>query len=102
MPTDYEKVKQVVIRVIDYLSEDDLELEYGTKFSAKTKLSTLGIPRPMRGWMSRPLNKRLHEVLQRDIRNIGMIDLQETATVGAVINLACKRTATAIPQGEPT
>ena len=97
----YDDVKKEVISVIDEFTKEDLVDHYGSIFNAQTKLGALRIPPQVRGWMSRPLNKRLAKRLGRPIRNIGMIDLQGTKSVGDVIVLACSRSNTNIPPGEP-
>lgn len=99
----YAKVKAQVIDVIDdFAKQDDVVSGYGTMYTAKTKLTKLGLTSAVRSVMPRRFNKALRELVGESWHPVGSIDLVSKATIGDLIELACGQSATPIPTGEPT
>lgn len=98
----YDAVKRAALVAIDYVSEQDLDPDQGRQPKASAKLTSLGIPNLMLGWLCKPLNKQLIKAGVGEFTLLEILDLQKLRTVGDVIKLACKRTGTKLPEGEPT
>ena len=98
----YAKVKAQVIDVVDDFSNDDVGSGYGTTYTAKTKLTKLGLTTAVRSVMPRRFNKALRALVGVSWQPVGSIDLVSKATIGDLIELACGQSATPIPTGEPT
>ena len=75
---------------------------YGGKYSAKTKLTTLGISNMLKAFMCKPLNKRMRELVGNTWQRVGPADLAPIASIGKLIERACGQAGVAMPAGEPT
>ena len=99
---NYKKLKEAAINVIDDYSDFDVLANYGGKYSAKTKLATLGIGTAMMGFICKPLNKRMRELLGAKWQRVGPADLHGINTIGKMIVLCCGQAGVPLPNGEPT
>jgi len=102
MATSYAKVKDLVIDLIDDCSDFDIVAGYGSKYSAKTKLTTLGISNMLKAFLCKPLNKRMRELVGNSWRRVGPADLAPIATIGKLIERTCGQGGIPLPAGEPT
>jgi len=107
MPT-YNNVKNATIALLDKYSYDhEIVGGYGKtasnpKYSADTKLASVGINAYVRRAMMKPTNEYMREKFPDAWRAVGASDLVEPDTIGAFIKLMCACTSVAVPNGEPT
>lgn len=101
MDVAYAEIKAAVIDVIDDFSELDVVLGYGTKYTAKSKLLSLGISQPVLAAMPPRFNKSLRKVAGEEWSVVGAIDLVSLKTIGDMILLACGQSSAIVPDGEP-
>lgn len=98
----YAKLKRSVIDVIDdFAKKDDIGKNYGSKYSAKTKLDTIGVTAPVRAVMPKRFNKVMRNLVGTAWRPVGSIDLVATDKISDMISIACGQSGVALPQGEP-
>ena len=102
----YVQVKNAVVSVVDDFTDDDVEQNYGTSgkklYSAKTKLMDLYINEPMRASMVYRFNKVMTALVGPSWKTVGAYDMVAKKTIGDLIKMACARSSTTIPSGEPT
>lgn len=97
----YKQLKTAAIDVIDDYSDFNVMANYGGKYTAKTKLTTLGIGSALMAFMAKPLNKRMRDLMGEQWRGVGPADLQSINTIGKMIVLCCGQAGVAIEKGEP-
>ncbi len=98
----YDAVKRAALVAIDYVSEQDLDPNLLKQPAASATLASLGIPGVMNAWLCKPLNKQLIVAEIGDFTLVEILDLQQAKLVGDVIAVACKKSKTKVPKGEPT
>jgi len=102
----YAKVKAAVIDVVDDFTKKDVAANYkplGTStYSAKTKLASLSINETVLATMTIRFNKVLESVSSPMWTTVGAFDLVQKASIGDLILLACAKSKTTVPLGEPT
>lgn len=104
----YGDVKQATIELLDlYSHEHDINKGYGRpssnpKYSAGTKLATVGINTYVRRAMMKPTNKYMRERFPADWQSVGASELVGPDTIGGFVSLMCACTNVAVPHGEPT
>lgn len=107
MPT-YNDVKNATIALLDEYSHDhEIVGGYGKpasnpKYSADTKLASVGINAYVRRAMMKPTNNYMREKFPDAWLAVGASDLVDPDTIGAFIKLMCACTSVAVPNGEPT
>lgn len=102
----YIQIKNAVVSLVDDFTDDDVEKNYGNKgqklYSAKTKLMDLYINEPMRASMVYRFNKVMLKLVGPGWKTVGAYDMVGKKTIADLIKMACARSNTTIPQGEPT
>jgi len=104
----YDDVKSATISLLDTYSHDhNIESGYGRpvsapKYSAETKLASVGINAYVRRAMMKPTNKYMRAKFPSAWQAVGASDLAEPDTIGAFIKLMCSCARVAVPNGEPT
>jgi hypothetical protein len=102
----YAKVKAAVIEIVDDFTRKDVVANYkplgAATYSAKTKLASLNINETVLATMTIRYNKLLESICSPKWTNVGAFDLVQKTTVGDLILLACAKSGTLVPQGEPT
>jgi hypothetical protein len=102
----YAKVKVAVIDVVDDFTKKDVAANYkplgSGAYSAKTKLASLLINDTVLATMTIRYNKVLEAVCSPKWTNVGAVDLVQKGTIGDLILLACAKSNTTVPFGEPT
>lgn len=107
MPS-YDDVKSVTVSLLDTYSYDHtIESGYGKpaskpKYSAETKLASVGINVYVRRAMMKPTNKFMRAKFPDTWSAVGASDLEGPETIGAFIKLMCMCARVAVPHGEPT
>lgn len=107
MPS-YADVKAEAIRLVDLFAKDDEVVDgYGKpktkpKYSAGTKLPTLGMNSYVRKAMVKSVDRQMREKFGNSWRGVGQSELKDADTIGAFIKLMCACTSVAVPHGEPS
>ena len=107
MPS-YIDVKTETISLLDtYSHSHDIVKGYGKpvaapKFSATTRLATVGINAYVRRAMMKPTNEVMRGKFPASWKAVGASELSEQETIGGFIKLMCSCNSIAVPFGEPT
>jgi len=107
MPS-YIEVKSASISLLNTYSHDsDILADYGNpvgapKYSAATKLATVGINAYVRRAMMKPTNNFMRAQFYESWRAVGASELAEQDSIGGFISLMCACNSIAVPFGEPT
>ena len=107
MPT-YSAVKEETISLLNTYSHDhEIESGYGVpaskpKYSAQTKLASVGINAYVRRAMTTPTNTQMRESFPDAWQAVGVSEMVDPDTIGAFIVLMCAHTGVAVPFEEPT
>ncbi len=101
----FSSIKSAVVDVVDDFTRKDVSVNYKPKgdgsFTAKTKLASLWINEPILATMPIRFNKVLSKVCGSAWNDVGTLDLVSATTIGSLITLACEKSGTKIPVGEP-
>jgi hypothetical protein len=104
----YEDVKAASIKLIDdYASHHEVVAGYGLpednpRYSASTKLSTLGVGVYVRRAMLKVTNRTMRKKFPDVWEAVGIPELEESDTLGAFIETMCACASVAVPTGEPS
>jgi hypothetical protein len=105
---NYQDVKKATIELLDYYAVNvDITSGYGRpksnpKYSAKTKLATVGLNTYVRRSMLNATNDTMYAKFKSDWRSVGQSKLEDADDIGSFIKLMCKYSSTEVPDGEPT
>jgi|GEM_PF-6407024 len=101
----YADVKACAIDVVDDFTEMDLAANYApagkANFSAKTKMTSLTINETTLAGMTIRFNKAMGKLCGDSWNKVGSFDMVKLTTVGQCIQLACAKSGTNLPVGEP-
>jgi hypothetical protein len=97
---NYTSAKGNAIDVVDDFTKLDVVANYGGKFTAKTKLDSIGIPDVVRAVMPPRTNKVFRKLVQPWV-NVGTVELVQCSSIGDFIKLVCGKAGISIPMGEP-
>ncbi|UDF34091.1 UNVERIFIED_ORG: hypothetical protein LHJ69_16035 [Shinella sp. XGS7] len=104
----YQDLKKATIELLDYYAvKVDITPGYGVpksnpKYSAKTKLATVGLNSYVRRAMLNATNDTMQAQFKSEWRSVGQSELEDADDIGSFIKLMCKHTSTEVPEGEPT
>lgn len=107
MPS-YSEVKTEAVRLVDLFAKDDeVVAGYGKpktkpKYSAETKLPTLGMNAYVRKAMVKSVDRQMRAKFGSAWRAVGQGELKDADTIGKFVNLMCACTSVAVPHGEPS
>jgi len=105
---NYTDVKAATISLLNIYSHDhDILNGYGKpvdapKYSAVTKLATVGINAYVRRAMMKPTNEAMRGKFPDSWRAVGASELVDQDTIGGFIKLMSSCNSLAVPFGEPT
>jgi hypothetical protein len=97
----YQKLKELAIETIDDFSDLDIAAEYGTNYSAKTKLNSIFITEPVRSIMPPRVNKVFFAEYQGKWKGVRAIDTLKCESISDFIKLVAKNSGETVPDGEP-
>ncbi len=97
---EFADVKLHALEILDPVTQENLVAQYGTKFSAKSKLFLdLGIPPERMAVMAPKVNQELKRY--PGSLNVTSSALSVLGTVGDFVSLFSRAAGVAIPPGEP-
>ena len=101
--TTYLDIKMAVLDVIDdFAKRDDIQTFYGSRYTSKTKLDSIGLTDPVRAIMPKRVNKVMRGLAGVKWKPLGSIDLVSTKTISELIVAVCGQAGVSPPSGEPT
>lgn len=97
---DYPTAELLAVDIVDDFTKLDINTGWGKTYKASTKMDDIRINDMLRRVMPYRVNKVLEDNY-RTSKGVGPIDMARATTIGAVIELFCKKAGVTIPDGFP-